>query len=176
MLRHDSDQPDRSVDDMLPVVYEHLRQLAAFFMQRERQNHTLPPTAIVHEAYLRMANQHSEISDRAHFMAVASEMIRRILVDHARRRLALKRGGDVARAHMNVEKIPFECSDKGLVELDEALGHLQSLHDRQARVVELRFFGGLSIGETAQLLDVSPRTVSADWMVAKAWLQQRLER
>lgn len=171
-----NDQSDHSMDDMLPVVYEQLRQLAAFLMQRERSNHTLPPTAIVHEAYLRIANQHSEMSNREHFMAVASEMIRRILVDHARGRLALKRGGNLTREQIDVQELPFECTDEGIVELDEALDQLQSLHGRQARVVELRFFGGLSVVETARLLDVSPQTISADWMVAKAWLQERLKR
>ena len=163
--------------DLLPLVYEELRSLAAGYMQRERANHTLQPTALAHEAYLRLVDE-SQVGwqGRAHFFAVAAEMIRRILVDHARRRMADKRGGGAARVEIEVE--PEVDGDRAhpidLLALEEALEELGRLNDRHRRIVELRYFVGLTVVETAHVLGVSKETVKADWRMARAWLRSRL--
>jgi len=161
---------------LLPRVYDELRGLAGHYMQQERPNHTLQPTALVNEAYLKLVDQ-SRVCwrNRAHFFAVAAEVIRRLLVDHARQKSAEKRGG--GRLHF-----PLDVAEPGdtatarvdLLALDDALTHLGALSERQLRVVELRFFGGLSVQETAHVLDVSQATVKNDWRVAKAWLAREL--
>ena len=164
-----------ATNDVLAKVYDELRALAAYHMERERPGHTLPPTAVVHEVYLRLAKQDKATwSNRAHFLSIASRMIRRILVDHARVRDASKRGSGLRVALDGFE--PSELSrDSDIASLDEALTDLAALDDRQARVVELRYFGGLSIEETAEVLGVSVGTVKGDWRLARAWLAARLE-
>jgi len=163
--------------ELLPLIYEELRSLAAGHMQRERPNHTLQPTALAHEAYLRLVDQ-SQVGwqGRAHFFAVASEMIRRILVDHARKRNADKRGGGAARVELEVE--PEVAGDHAqaidILALEEALEELGRLNDRHRRIVELRYFVGLTVVETAHVLGVSKATVKADWRMARAWLRSRL--
>jgi len=167
---------DRSnVDQLLAVMYEDLHALAARSLRGERADHTLQPTALVHEVYLRLIDQR-EVSwrDRNHFFALASEMIRRILVDHARAKRAAKRGGDGAR--LSLDHAEEQADEKGvdLVALDDALRELGEASPQQARVVEMRFFGGLTIEEIAEVLDVGKRTVDREWAHAKAWLFRKL--
>jgi RNA polymerase sigma factor (TIGR02999 family) len=167
----------RAADALMPLVYDQLRALASHAMRREQAGHTLQPTAIAHEAYMRLVDQHRvDWQGRAHFFAVAAEMVRRILVDHARRRGRLKRGGNAQREPLSVAMNGAAGADADLLDLDAALEELAALDARQARVVELRFFGGLTVEETAHVLEVSPRTVKGDWTVARAWLRDRLDR
>lgn len=165
-----------AADQLMPVVYEKLRGLAEQFMQRERRDHTLQATALLNEAYLRLFDQSRvDWRGRAHFVAMAAEMMRRILVDHARRRAATKRGGGRDRVPLDETLAVTDARRQvDLIELDDALRELQKLNLRQARVVELRYFGGLSVKETAYALDISERTVENDWSVARAWLKQTM--
>lgn len=171
-----SDGDSSAISGLLPLVYDDLRQRAAGYLRNERKDHTLQPTALVHEAYLKLVNQsQARWKDRAHFLAVAAEAMRRILVDHARGKLAEKRDGGRRLTLDDAADLPTPISGE-LVELDAALKRLNERSERQARIVELRYFGGMSIEEVAQVLDVSPRTVSGDWLVARAWLQRELDR
>lgn len=164
------------VNRLMAVVYEELRPLAQACLQRERPDHTLEATALVHEAYLRLVDQSRvEWQGRAHFFAIAAEVIRRVLVDHARSRQALKRGGGAHRLTLSESAILVdEPLGVELLTLDEALHNLAKLNRRQSRVVELRFFGGLSVEETAMVLKVSSRTVKDDWRFARAWLRRAI--
>lgn len=163
-----------ATDEVLGKVYDELRALAAYHMERERPGHTLPPTAVVHEVYLRLAKQDKTAwTNRAQFLAVASGMIRRVLVDHARARAAHKRGA-ARRVALEDCEPPEQPREAEIGGIDEALNELAKLDERQARVVELRYFGGLSIEETAEALGVSPGTVKGDWRLARAWLAARL--
>jgi RNA polymerase sigma factor (TIGR02999 family) len=157
---------------LIPLVYHELKRLAAYFLRDEREGHTLQATALVHEAYLRLAGQKAGWQNRAQFMGVAAQLMRRILVDYARQRVAVKRGGG---------EIPVElegCEIGGGVEqseemlaVDEALGRLAALDPQQARVVEMRYYGGMTVEEAAEALAISPRTVKREWAMAKAWLR-----
>ena len=160
---------------LIPLVYSHLRRLAAHQMRRERPNHTLQPTALVHEAYLRLVSQKATgAEDRAKFFCVAANLMRHILVEHARARQAEKRGGQVGKVSLD-QALEFSPSkSRELIELDDALESLARLDPQEARVVELRFFGGLTVEETAEVLGISPRTVKRDWRVARAWLHGKL--
>lgn len=163
-----------ALEKLTPVVYQDLLRLARRGLLGERAGHTLQPTAVVNEAYMRLVDyQHVQWQDRAHFFAVSAQLIRRILVDHARRR-NLKRGGGVR--HCSLELAPEIGSDrsKNLVALDEALNELARMDPRKAKVVELRYFGGLSVQESAEALGVSAPTVMRDWSSAKAWLYREL--
>jgi RNA polymerase sigma factor (TIGR02999 family) len=161
-----------ALDQLMPLVYEELRRLAHRYIKRERPNHTLQTSGLVNEAYLRLVDQSQlKLKNRAHFFGIAARLMRQILVDYARKRKYAKRGGDAQR-------IPFEeiliVSDEraaDIVALDDALKELSEIDPRQSQIVELRFFGGLSIEEAAQVLDVSPGTVMRDWTLAKAWLR-----
>ena len=162
-------------DDLLPLVYAELRAQAVRYMRRERRDHTLQPTALVHEAYLRLIGQAGvSWQNRAHFFGLAAEMMRRILVDHARKHQAAKRPGAALRVAWD-ERVgatpPLDCE---LLLLDQALAELAARDPRQARVVELRYFGGLSEQEAAEVLTVSRATVTRDWQVARAWLFRRM--
>ena len=175
LLRAVSSGERGDLDRLLHALYDDLRRLAVHHMQSERNDHTLQPTALVHEAYLRLIDQRStDWADRLHFFAMASRIIRRILVDHARGRDALKRGGGRARLELVPEMHVTEGPDVDLVALDEALAELGRIDERQARVVELRFFGGLGIDEVAELLSIGRRSVNRDWQIARAWLHDRL--
>lgn len=165
-----------AADELLPLVYEELRSLASACMRSERRDHTLQPTAIVHEAYLRLVQTDKmKWQGRAHFMAVAAAAIRRVLIDHARRSNALKRGGDQVRIalddHLRVAKAP----NLDLLDLNESLERLSAMNPRQSRIVELRFFGGLTNEEVAQVMGLSRATVSDEWAFARAWLARELE-
>jgi RNA polymerase sigma factor (TIGR02999 family) len=165
-----------AAERLLPLVYDELRALASEYMRRERPGHTLDPTALVHEAYLRMIDQRRATwNDRAHFIAVASEVIRRVLVDHARKHKALKRGGGRERDDLGEVATEPALDGVDLLALDEALNDLGELNERQRRVVELRYFGGLTVEDAARVLAVSPATVKADWHMARIWLRQLLE-
>jgi RNA polymerase sigma factor (TIGR02999 family) len=170
---------DQSVGErLLPAIYAELHRQAERAMRREASEHTLQPTALVHEAYLRLVDQSRvEWRNRAHFFGVAAQLMRRILVDHARARLAAKRGGDVQRMTLSDADAPADA-DEGVdvLALHEALESLTKLDPRQARLVELRYFTGLTIEETAEALELSPATVKREWMVARAWLRRELTR
>jgi RNA polymerase sigma factor (TIGR02999 family) len=169
-----SGAPD-GVNRLMEAIYDDLRRMAVAQLTDERASHTLQPTALVHEAYLRLVGQHStDWNDRLHFFAVASRIIRRILIDHARERRAKKRGGAAARVPIEAVDPPLEGREVDLIALDEALEELTQLDERQARIVELRFFGGCTIDEVATLLDAGRRTIDRDWQAAKAWLYCRL--
>jgi RNA polymerase sigma factor (TIGR02999 family) len=168
-----------ALDDLLPRVYDELRALADSYMRRERAGHTLQPTALVHEAFLRMLRlPPGSVQNRVHFFALAAQAMRRILADHARRHRAAKRGGSAVRVPLELVEGGAPASaageDVAADDLDAALEDLAKLDPRQARVVELRFFGGLSIEETAEVLAVSTATVKRDWLVARAWLHREL--
>jgi RNA polymerase sigma-70 factor (ECF subfamily) len=163
-----------AVDRLMPLVYEELRALAESYLQRERPDHTLQATALVHEAYLRLIKQEDvDWRNRAHFFAVAAQAIRRILVDHARGHQSAKRGGDRKRVCLDHD-LALPEPDLDLLALDEALEELARLHERQARIVELHFFGGLSLKEVAEYLGLSSRTIDGDWCMARAWLRSKL--
>ncbi|MEQ1692479.1 MAG: sigma-70 family RNA polymerase sigma factor [Gemmatimonas sp.] len=162
-------------DALLPLVYDELRRMAAGSMQREREGHTLQPTALVHEAFLRLVDQRSaNFESRRHFFAVAATLMRRILVDHARRTRADKRGYRMVVPLRDDMDAAVEETHE-IIEVDEALQQLAALDARQAQVVELRYFAGLSVEETAKVLDVSERTVKRDWAVARAFLHRALD-
>lgn len=164
-----------AVDQLLPLVYDEMRAMAAGLMRDERAGHTLQPTAIVHEAYLRMVDQtRADWKGRAHFLSVAAMVIRRVLVDHVRERGAAKRGGGRRRVTLADVERPEEREEVDLAALDDALRRLAELHDRQSRVVTLRYFGGLTAEETALVLGVSRTTVCDDWTIARAWLSRAL--
>lgn len=161
--------------DLVPLVYEELRKLAACHLQHERTDHTLQPTALVHEAYLRLVeNDGITWQGRAQFMALAASQIRRVLVDHARRHGAGKRGGGARKLVLDERTPSPDARDLDLLALDEALEALAVRSERQSRVVELRFFAGMSVPEVADVLEVSPTTIKDDWRAARAWLQQRV--
>lgn len=167
---------DASVADALfPLLYDELRAIAHRQLGRERPNHTLSTTALVHEAYERLVDQtRAEWEDRAHFCAVAARAMRHILIDYARRRHALKRGGQQRPLPLDEGRIAVEEQAELLLSLDQALDRLGRLSERLCRVVEMRFFGGMTEEETARALDVSIRTVRRDWVKAKAWLYKEL--
>ncbi|MBI1827295.1 MAG: sigma-70 family RNA polymerase sigma factor [Planctomycetes bacterium] len=161
---------------LLPRVYDELRVLAESYLRNERPGHTLQPTALVHEVFLRLVDADQiEWHGRAQFLALAAEQIRRVLIDHARRRKAEKRGGERRKLPIQVAKEIAAPEEVDLLQLDEALKALAARSMRQAKVVELRFFGGLSVPEVSHVLEVSERTVKEDWRVASAWLRQSLE-
>lgn len=164
-----------AADRLFPLVYEELRRIAHRQLGRERPDHTLSTTALVHEAYLKLVDQtRAQLADRAHFFAVAARAMRRILVDYARRYRALKRGGAPARVSLSDAVLVAEQRADTLVALDEALTRLAEVDERLSRVVECRFFGGLTEDETAEALAVTSRTVRRDWVKAKGWLSQAL--
>ena len=161
------------------LVYDELRRLAAAALQHERTDHTLQPTALVHEAYLRLADEPTRRwENRGHFLAVAARAMRRILVDHARKHNAAKRGSGAIRLSLDVVEhaVAVPTNSVDLVVLDAALDKLNGLDARQARIVELRFFGGLSVEETADIVGASARTVKRDWQFARAWLKREMAR
>lgn len=161
----------QALDQMLPVVYDELHRLAASYLARERPDHTLQPTALVHEAFLRLIDQRAvDWRNRAQFLGVAAGLMRRILVNHARDRSAAKRGGDQERVSLRLVDTPSEESDVDLIALEDALERLGAVDLRKAKVVELRFYGGLTIDEVAQVLGVSRATVEREWSFARAWL------
>ena len=166
-----SNGDQQALERLTPLVYAELRRLASRHLRRERSGHTLQSTALVHEAYLRLVDQRSvRWQNRAHFFGIAAQMIRRILVDYARGRHTAKRGADACKLSLDEAIGTPAQRDLNLVALDDALQNLAALDPQQSRIVELKFFGGLSIEEIAEVLGISPATVKRDWAVAKAWL------
>jgi RNA polymerase sigma factor (TIGR02999 family) len=164
-----------ALDRLLPIVYRDLRRQAAAQLRREGRSHTLQPTALVHEVFLRLVGQErASWEGRAHFLGVCARLMRRILIDHARRRRRIKRGGTLCRVDLAAEPAATSMREIDVIALDRALDELQALDAEQARLVELRFFGGLSVEELGGLLGVSERTVKRDWRSARAWLLRRL--
>jgi RNA polymerase sigma-70 factor (ECF subfamily) len=162
---------------LIPVVYDELRRIAAGYMRRERSDHTLQPTALVHEAYLKLVEQRSvDWQGRTHFFAIAAQIMRRILVDHARGHLRKKRGEGEKPVPLNEALVFAPEQSFELIRLDLSLHRLAEIDPRQSRIVELRFFGGLTFEQTADVLGVSPKTVKRDWNVAKAWLHGDLKK
>jgi RNA polymerase sigma factor (TIGR02999 family) len=172
-----------ALDRLTPLVYERLRRMARGYMRNERPGHTLQATALVNEAFLRLVETRNlDWTDRAHFFAMCARVMRRILVDAARSRAATKRGGQVDRAEhstaINLDRLPDPASEISaqVCALDEALNMLAQIGPRQAQVIELRFFGGLTVEETAHVLQVSPQTVMREWRLARAWLARELSQ
>jgi RNA polymerase sigma factor (TIGR02999 family) len=164
-----------ALESLMEVVYAELRHLAHSYLRRERQGHTLQSTALVHEAYLRLINQ-NDVSwqNRAHFFGIAASMMRRILIDHARSRQASKRGAGIPLLKLDDAVAGSGPRDLDLVALDRALEKLTRIDPQQSRIVELRFFAGLSIEDTAEVLNISPATVKREWAMAKAWLYREM--
>jgi RNA polymerase sigma factor (TIGR02999 family) len=175
LLKEWSDGDQQALDKLTPLVYEELRQQAARYLRKERPGHSLQATALINEAYLRLIDvKDVQWQNRAHFFAIAANLMRRILVDHARRRDAEKRGGSQVLLTLDDTFAAAEQPDVDLLAIDEALNKLAMIDEQQARVVELRFFSGLTVEETAAALDVSPKTVKRDWSVARAWLRREI--
>jgi RNA polymerase sigma factor (TIGR02999 family) len=176
LLRAWSQGDPGAAEKLVPLVYDDLRRRAARYLRRERREHTLRPTALVHETYLRLVGQDRVAwKSRAQFFGVAAQVMRRILVDHARERGAAKRAGGWCRVSLD-EDIGAPARDFDLVELENALQELSALDPDKVRMVELRFFGGLTLDETAQVLRVSPSTLTREWRMTRAWLYRRLRR
>ncbi len=169
---------DRTVEArLIPQIYEELRRVAALYMRSERRNHTLQPTALVHEAYARLMQQRQIAwQSRAHFFAVASGLMRHILVDHARARNAEKRGGVQHQVTLDEAILPVPKQSVDVLALNQAIESLAKLDERQGRIVELHFFGGLSFEEIASVIRVAPRTVKRDWSMARVWLKGQLSK
>ena len=158
-------------DALVPLVYNELRRIARRCLSRQQSGHTLQPTALVHEAYLRLVRYDSiDWRDRAHFFAMAAQIMRQILVDYARKQTASKRGGNAVTVVMDEASVVAKQTSLDLLALDDALKQLASLDPRQSQIVELRFFGGLSIEETAQAVNISPATIKREWATARLWL------
>jgi len=166
-----------ALDALMPLVYSELRRLANSYLQRERSDHTLQSTALVHEAYVRMVDQNlPQWQNRAHFFAVAAQLMRQILVDYARSHRAAKRGGGACKVTLTDAASRPQRVDIDVVALDDALKSLAQIDPQQSRVVELRFFAGLSIEDTSEVLGISPSTVNRDWNTARVWLYRELDR
>jgi RNA polymerase sigma factor (TIGR02999 family) len=166
-----------ALDQLLPVVYQELRRMAGNYLRQENPGHTLQPTALVHEAWLRLIDQaRVDWRNRAQFFGVAAQMMRRILVDHAKAKHREKRGGDAVKLSLDDAINLSRERAADLIALDDALDELTRVDERKSRVVELRYFGGFTIEEIAQILEVSPETVMRDWKLAKAWLYQQIRQ
>lgn len=166
-----------ALNELIPVVYQELRRMAGNYLRMEKPGHTLQPTALVHEAWLRLIDQtRVDWQNRAQFFGVAAQMMRRILVDHAKTKHREKRGGDAVKLSLDDAINLSRERAADLIALDDALDELTRIDGRKSRVVELRYFAGFSVEETAQILEVSPDTVMRDWKMAKAWLYQRITR
>ena len=161
----------QALDALMPLVYDELRRVAQHYLRRERSDHTLQSTALVHEAYLRLAGQSPpQWQNRAHFFGIAAHLMRQILVEHARGHGAAKRGGNALRLELDESLATVQQTDVDVIALDGALQQLSELDAQQGRIVELRFFAGLTIEDTSEVLGVSPATVKRDWVTARAWL------
>jgi RNA polymerase sigma-70 factor (ECF subfamily) len=164
-----------SLDELIPIVYDELRRLARHYLKNERAGHSLQPTALVHEVYLRLIGQKNvRWRSRAHFFSVAAQMMRRILIDHAKGLQRNKRGAGAIKLSLHEVTIPADGGAIDMIALDEALTKLSIIDPRKSRVVELRYFGGMSVEETAEILGVSHKTVMREWTMARAWLYREL--
>lgn len=164
-----------ALEELMPLVYDELRRLAHYYLRQERSDHTLQSTALVHEAYLRLAGQNApQWQNRAHFFGIAAHIMRQILVEYARSRGAAKRGGSACKLTLDAAAATPQQMDVDVVALDKALNELSELDAQQSRIVELRFFGGLTIDDTSEVLGISPATVKRDWVTARAWLYRAM--
>jgi RNA polymerase sigma factor (TIGR02999 family) len=173
------DGDEAALDKLFPLIYEALRKQARSFLRREHEGHTLQTTALVHEAYLKLIDQNNvRWQNRAHFFAIAAQAMRRILLDYARRSVADKRGGRAQKISLDDDENASEnishSPDANLIALDESLKELEKVDKQQSRIVELRYFGGLTVEETAEVLQLSPRTIAREWAMARAWLYRNL--
>jgi RNA polymerase sigma factor (TIGR02999 family) len=176
LLRHWAAGDEKALGQLLPLVYDELRRVAHFQLQRERPDHTLQSTALVNEAYLRLLGSDApELRDRSHFVAIAAKLIRQVLVDYARERRAAKRDGGCRVAEEYLDALPMG-GDADLLALDDALNDLYRIDERQAKIVDMKFFGGLSSPETADVLGLSRATVDREWATARAWLHREVSR
>ncbi len=175
LLTQWTDGDARALDALYPLVYDELRRLARSYLRSERSDHTLQSTALVHEAYLRLVNQNANWQNRGHFFGIAAQMMRRILVDHARARNAARRGEGVCKVTFDECMAGGKQWNPDVLAVDEALTRLAQVDAQQSRIVELRFFAGLSIEDTSQVLNISPATVKRDWAMAKAWLYREMQ-
>lgn len=177
LLQQWSNGEQQALDRLLPEIHRELRKLAGSYMRKERPDHTLQPTALVNEAFLRLVDQRAvKWQNRAHFFGIAAQAMRRILVDHARAHAASKRGDGVRTVPLDEAALIGGMADVDLIALDDALTRLASIDPQQSRVVELRFFGGLTMEETAEAMRISPATVGREWRMAKAWLFAEIRR
>jgi len=177
MLKRLSAGDQEAVNMLVPVLYDELRRLAAYYLRKERSDHTLQATALVHEAYVRLVDQREvEWKNRNHFFGVAAQLMRRVLLDHARKHQAAKRGGPLRKVKLDDAVAMCEENAAELVALDGLLTRLSTIDPQQTRVVELRFFGGMSVEETAEVMNISPATVKREWAMAKAWFARELSR
>jgi RNA polymerase sigma factor (TIGR02999 family) len=178
MLREWSDGKNEALDDLLPHVYGELRRQAARYLRRERPDHTLQTTALINEAYIKLVDQKEvQWQNRAHFFAIAAQAMRRILVDYARTRGRGKRGGDAIQVPFDeAGEVAARQSPIDLIALDDVLSRLAQFDEQKARIVELRYFSGLSVAETAEVMGVSHKTVERNWTVARAWLHRELKQ
>ena len=174
LLRHWSSGDENARDAAAEIVYRELRRLASMYMRRERVDHTLQPTALVHEAYLRLVDQHAEWKSRVHFFSTAAFMMRRILVDHAKQHLAAKRGSGLVKTGLDEGLKVAGETQVDLIALNDALDSLSRIDPTRSQIVELRFFGGLSNEESAEVLGISPATVQRQWAGARAWLYHEM--
>ena len=177
MLREWSDGDQAALEELMPLVYDELHKQARRYLRRERPNHTLQTTALIHEAYLKLVDQNVNWESRTHFFAVAANLMRRILVDHARTKHREKRGG--SKENLSLDEALLVVSDEktiDLIALDEALNRLAEIDAQQCQIVELRYFSGLTLEETAAALKISRTSVANDWALAKAWLHRELTR
>ena len=176
LLRAWSDGDNGALAELVPLVEAELRRLARIYMSRERRDHTLQPTALVNEVFVRLVDAANiRWQDRAHFLGISARLMRRVLVDHARSRGYLKRGGGLHRVNFDEQIVVTPKLDVDVIALDRALEELAKLDERKCRVIEMRFFGGLSVEETAAALRVSPDTIKRDWRIAKLWLLKALK-
>lgn len=175
-ITRDADDPQEyDLNELYPLVYDELKRLASYYMRQERTNHTLQPTALVHEAYLRLNDQEKgQFLNRTQFIKIAANMMRRILVNHAVSRNRQKREGAFVRVTLDRAVDAFDENELNLIVLDEALQSLAKLDERQARIFELRFFGGLTVEEASEVMNISPATVKREWSIAKLFLQREL--
>jgi RNA polymerase sigma-70 factor (ECF subfamily) len=172
-----SDTPARPVDELVPLVYEELRRVAARYLRREAPGNTLQPTALVHEAFVKLAGQNRvDWQGRTHVLAIGAKAMRRILVDHAKRKRRVKHGGGLNRIQLDETAALSPERDEDLLAVDEALEKLAGIDERQATIVELRFFGGMTVDEVAEVLGVSKRTVESEWTMVRAWLRRELAK
>ncbi len=178
MLAAASGGDQRAASMLFDSLYRELRRLAVSAMRAERGEHTLQPTALVHEAYMRFTDLRTPLTGRSHFFAIAATAMRRVLIEHARARNAAKRGGDLSRIPLDAVDVPIAngMDDVDIAALDAALTRLATVDERQARIVELRFFAGLTIEATADVVGISPRTVKREWQMARAWLRREMAR
>ena len=164
-----------ALDQLMPIVYDELRRQAARYLRREQAGHTLQTTALIHEAYVRLVDQRNvQWQNRAHFFGIAAQLMRRILVDHARTKKRVKRGGSKVQVSLADATVAVKGPDLDIVALDEALERLAKVDEQQSRVVELRYFSGLTVEETAEVMGISTATVKREWSVARAWLHREL--